>query len=155
MIIGHIDYPGTYEPLLKNPAWQEAFSFLKSEAAQKPDGEYEVDGRNIYVPISTLNPQPADKCIFEAHRQYIDVHYCIEGGEVIGWAPVNILTPTMEFDTAKDYCLYESPQECTNITLTPGMFVVCFPEDAHMPKISDGVHTTIKKAVVKIRTNAI
>lgn len=155
MLIGHINHPGTYEPLLKNSAWQKSFSFLKNEAGQKEDGEYELDGRNIYIPISTLNPQPADKCIFEAHRQYIDIHYCIEGGEVIGWAPIATLTPTMEFDAAKDYCLYESPDEFTKVTLTPGMFMVCFPEDAHMPKISDGSHQTLKKAVLKINVSII
>lgn len=151
MLIGDINHPGTYQPFLKNYGWEKVCTFLKNEVGGKADGEYELDGRNIYVPISTLTPQPADHCIFESHRQYIDIHYCIEGGEIIGWAPTATLTPTMEFDVAKDYCLYESPQEFTKVNLTPGMFMVCFPADAHMPKISDVIHPTLKKAVVKIK----
>jgi len=114
-----------------------------------------IDGRNIYAPISTVQTIPREEAKYEAHRQYIDVHYCLEGGEIIEWTPVNQLTPTMEFDTAKDYCLYESPKEATSLVITPGTFAIFFLADAHMPKISDGKNKQVRKVVVKIKQSIL
>lgn len=155
MLFAHINHPATYEAFLVSPAWKKALDFLKHEAASKPDGEYEIQGRDIYVPISTISTKPFEECVFEAHHEYIDIHYCIEGGETIAWAPVDTLKPTMEFDATKDYCFYESPAHPLTLNLTPGTFAIFFPADAHMPKISDGKNQTVKKAVVKINVKLI
>ncbi|MBI3256117.1 MAG: YhcH/YjgK/YiaL family protein [Candidatus Andersenbacteria bacterium] len=155
MLLGHIHTPNTYEPFLQHPVWQKVLTWINIEAPKLQDGEYEIDGRNIYAPISTIQTMSQEQTIYEAHRQYIDVHYCLEGGEIIDWTPVNQLTPTMEFDTAKDYCLYESPREATSLLMAPGTFAIFFPADAHMPKISDGKNTQIRKAVVKIKASIL
>ena len=149
-MLGHIHTPETYQPFLSHPVWKKVLDWLYTEAQKLADGEYEIDGRNIYAPISTVKTMPRQQAKYEAHRQYIDVHYCLEGGEIIEWTPVNQLTPTMEFDTAKDYCLYESPKEATSLVITPGTFAIFFPADAHMPKISNGEHKQVRKVVVKI-----
>lgn len=150
MLLGHIHTPNTYEPFLQHEVWQKVLAWLNTEAPKLANGEYAIDGRNIYAPISTIQTLPREEATYEAHRQYIDVHYCLEGGEIIEWAPVETLTPTMEFDITKDYCLYESPNKATSLLMTPGTFAIFFPADAHMPKISDSQNTQVKKVVVKI-----
>ena len=41
-------------------------------------------------------------------------------------------------------------QSLTRVHLTAGYFGVFFPEDGHRPKINDGIHKGVLKAVVKI-----
>jgi YhcH/YjgK/YiaL family protein len=155
MLLGHINHPETYDPFLQHPTWEKVLQWLKNEAVTLPDREYEIDGRNIYAPISTINTLPQAEAKYEAHQQYIDVHYCLEGGEIIEWAPVATLKPIMDFDIEKDYCLYESPAEATTLLMTPGTFAIFFPADAHMPKISDNKNHHIRKVVVKINLNSL
>jgi beta-galactosidase beta subunit len=41
-------------------------------------------------------------------------------------------------------------QSLTRMHLTAGYFGVFFPEDGHRPKLNDGIHKGVYKAVVKI-----
>lgn len=161
MLVGHIDHPETYQHFLPQPVWQTALDWLKenSEKLASPtggtDGEYEIEGRDLFAIVQTIEPQTRDKCIFEAHKNYIDLQYCISGGELIEWAPVETLTPKGEFLTEKDYGHYLAPEKASSVLMTPGTFGIFFPHDAHMPKISDGVHPQTKKVVVKILLNSL
>lgn len=152
MLLGHIEYPETYQNLLTHPVWEKALKWLK-ENTEKPDGEYEIEGRDVFAIVQTVQTQPRESCIFEAHLNYIDLQYCISGGELIEWASVSTLTPKGEFLTEKDYGHYLAPEKATSLVMTPGTFGVFFPADAHMPKVSDGVNAQTKKVVVKIKTS--
>ncbi|MEX1112764.1 MAG: YhcH/YjgK/YiaL family protein [Candidatus Andersenbacteria bacterium] len=156
MITGHIDHQGTYMPFLERDVWQRILTWLKEEGPSKEDGEYEIDGRNIFVSVSTYDTQPRNERAFEAHREYLDIHYCFEGGEMIEWVPVQTLTtPTTELDKEKDIQKFKAPEKATSILMTPGTFTVVLPEDAHMPKIQDGVNSFTKKAVVKVHMDLV
>ena len=48
----------------------------------------------------------------EAHREYLDVQYVLEGQDTIGWAPVDALTPVGEFDAARLDALKQMLEEC-------------------------------------------
>lgn len=154
MLTGHIDHPETYQHFLTHPVWKKALNWLK-ENSEKPDGEYEIQGRDLFAIVQTIQTQPRENCIFEAHKNYIDLQYCISGGELIEWAPANTLTPKGEFLTDKDYGHYLAPEKATSVLMTPGTFGIFFPHDAHMPKVSDGVNNQTKKVVVKIRISLI
>lgn len=154
MLAGHIDHPETYQNFLTHPVWQKALNWLK-ENSDKADGEYEIQGRDLFAIVQTIPTQPRESCIFEAHKNYIDLQYCISGGELIEWAPLETLTPKGEFLTDKDYGHYFAPEKATSLVMTPGTFGIFFPVDAHMPKVSDGVNAQTKKVVVKIRRSLI
>ena len=150
MLVGNIHYPGTYENLLTHPTWKKVLDWLRDEAAQKEDGENEIQGRDIYASVSTVDTMPRDKGTYEAHKQYIDVHYCIDGSELIEWAHVQTLGTPIEENREKDYALFSTPNAATSISMTPGTFAIFFPEDAHMPKLSVIGSPQVKKAVVKV-----
>lgn len=154
MLAGHIDHPDTYKQLLTHPVWGTVVSWLTTEAASKEDGEYEISGRDIYASVSTVETLPRDKGIFEAHKEYIDVHYCVEGDERIEWLPVRKLGVPTEENTEKDYALFSAPKEATSIHVSPGTFTVFFPEDAHMPKLKAS-SDQIRKVVVKVNTSLL
>jgi biofilm protein TabA len=155
MLIGHLNHPDTYQSLLNHPIWQKSLAWLKHEAASQADGEYEIEGREIFAIVQTLTTIPRSEGVFEAHRQYIDIHYCIEGEEIIEWAPVDTLTARGEFNAEKDYGHYEVPEKTVSTHFTPGILGIYLPADAHMPKIVVGQPVTLKKVVVKIRVKSL
>lgn len=123
--------------------------------AHVPFGEQAIDGKNIYVNYHEAAPLPREQGTYEAHRHYLDLHYCLEGGEIIEWAPVSTLTATTDYDTAKDYQLYAVPPAASTCLMTPGAFAIFFPGEAHMPKVSDGKSDRVKKVVVKIKVELL
>ena len=51
-------------------------------------GRHDIDGDALFVNcMSVTTSLPASKS-FEAHHRYLDIHYVIEGEELIGVAPV-------------------------------------------------------------------
>ena len=87
--------------------------------------------------------------LIEAHRDYLDIHYCISGSEGIGYADIDTLTPATEYNAEKDYQLLKG--EMFKAILNPGDFCIVFPEDAHAPSMIGKGGTDLKKAVVKIK----
>lgn len=150
MLLAHIHNPSTYQSFLTDRVWQQALEWIKQNGSAEV-GEYEIDGRNLYALVQTIQTIPLTQGTFEAHQKYIDLHYCIEGGEQIGWTPLHALSRQKESNPGKDYTLYEISMDYTLLHLTPGMFAMFLPQDAHMPKLQDGIHTSVKKAVIKIR----
>jgi YhcH/YjgK/YiaL family protein len=75
------------------------------------------------------------------------------GEEVNGWFPVAGLEVKTPYDPEKDVEFYHRPGAGpARVNVSPGTFVVLFPWDAHMPQLAvEGVPTTVKKVVVKIR----
>lgn len=155
MLIGHSNYPGTYDHFLRDPLWREALEWISKLPADMADGEYPIRGRKLTASVQTIKTTPRKQGAFEAHRNYIDLHYCLKGGEIIEWEPVATLTPRTPHDGAKDYRLFELPKHGKACYMTPGTFAIFFPEDAHMPKVYDGKNRTIKKVVVKIKADLL
>ena len=55
------------------------------------------------------------------------------------------------YDPESDKILYHDNEKAFVTRLSPGDFVVLFPNDAHMTLIADGEITTNSKAVIKVR----
>ncbi len=155
MLVGNINHIDTYQSLLTHPVWRKSLEWLRREAATMPDGEYEIAGRDIFAIVQTLTTIPRNEGIFEAHQQYIDIHYCLEGEEIIEWAPVDTLTPRGDFNTEKDYGHYEVPEHTVRTHFTPGIFGIYLPADAHMPKIAVAEGAPLKKVVVKVSVKTL
>ena len=60
---------------------------------------------NGRVMVSSGTTMPTENAVFEAHRQYLDIQYLVKGHEVVGWAPLDTLTPVSPFDTDQDRLL--------------------------------------------------
>ena len=56
-----------------------------------------------------------------------------------------------EYDAAGDYLMMSGPRQ-VEVKLQPGYFVVCLPNDIHMPMVAtDGKVGKIKKAIYKVK----
>lgn len=91
----------------------------------------------------------AEGKLCEAHREYLDIQYLVEGEEVVGWAPLETLTLDGEFNTAKDKGMYAGPVDYMRIGT--GYCYVVYPEDAHMPGVHLDAPHSIRKLVVKLK----
>ena len=105
------------------------------------------DGNKILVQeMDTKSPEGK---LCEAHKNFLDIQYVVEGEEVVGWAPLETLTLDGEFNTAKDKGMYAG--DCDFMDIRAGYCYVVFPEDGHMP----GSHLTeakqYKKLVIKLK----
>lgn len=135
---------------LTHPIWDKALTWAKEQASKLPDGEYPIQDRNMYANVHTVKTQELSACVFEVHREYIDLHYCIEGGEIIAYAPEGALQEKSAYDAEKDYGLFMTTENCKKTAVTPGGFAIFFPEELHAPKVFDGEHKRIRKVVIKI-----
>ena len=150
MVLANIKDAERYYSL--NPCFQKAFEFLKTLTSSSKDGiveeNYKVNFSGNFIETADKNPDGTEKS-FEAHRKYIDIHYCVCGSEGIGYADIATLTPTTEYDEENDYLLLSG--EYQKVVLREGDFCIVFPEDAHIPMMSGDHASKLMKAVVKIK----
>ncbi len=150
MLHGHLSTPDAYAHLLANPAWRFAFDWLKKLPANPEPGIRELQGKDIYVNVHGYDTLPREQCRYESHRRYVDLQYCIRGGEMIDWQLASTLTPAGPFDESMDLQFYEMGTSLTQIQMLPGSFAIFFSSDAHLPKRSDGLQSSVSKLVIKV-----
>lgn len=126
---------------------------LALTAVQTPrePGRYELDSDKVFVLVQHYQTKPLAEGKWETHRKYIDVQFVAAGVERIGWTPVNRLALTQPYDEAKDIAFYQGTGDF--VTVSAGMFMILFPEDAHMPGIALDASVPVTKAVVKVRVS--
>jgi YhcH/YjgK/YiaL family protein len=93
---------------------------------------------------------PEERCIFETHRKYVDLQYTISGGETIAWRNASELEPNGPFDEVRDLQFYHRVESPSRVHMPAGYFAIFYPSDAHLPKISDGLHASVFKVVIKV-----
>lgn len=133
-----------YEAVI--PGLREAFE--KINALQSLESAtYPLENGRFIVMSGETVPAEGGKC--EAHRNYLDIQYLVRGGEVMGWAPLDTLTPAGEFDVAGDCGFFDGPVELVKIPA--GYCYVVFPEDGHMPTRYVDQPNAYTKIVVKLK----
>jgi len=151
MLYGRIDLPDTYAMLSAHPVWAEALGWLRALPPGIAPGIYPLRGDDMFVNVHSYTTKPRDACRYESHLRYIDLQYCIAGGEIIEWHPTSGLKPTDAYDVNKDVVHYAAPTVAdARLRMAAGSFAVFFPEDGHMPKIASNESSLVEKIVIKI-----
>jgi len=130
--------------------WDKAFAFLKNtDLTALPAGRVELGGK-LYANVNEYEPKDREGSVFEAHQEYIDIQYVIEGYEAIDIAPLENTTITKPFDPNID-ALFCTTSEFTELQAVPGRFFIFFPDEAHRPGMKDGDESvSVRKVVVKV-----
>lgn len=152
MIIGSLTHWSDNRQI-GHPVLRKAVGYLAETNFMKlEDGRYSIQGEEMYALVMTIpsklvsEKQPAEK-----HETYIDIHFLLDGTEVIGWQPDDGSdVPSQSYDSEKDFALYGELKNESFVKLRPGMFAVLFPEDLHRPGLTDSDKRVIRKVVVKI-----
>lgn len=134
---------GRYEAVI--PGLKEAIAALEGYSFTEPTTLPLSGSNKILLQENTTKPAGAA----EAHREFLDVQYILEGGETVGWADVATMTLEGEFNTVKDKGTYTGKMEFLHIPA--GYCYVVFPEDAHAPGVHLDAPEAYKKAVIKLK----
>ena len=130
----------------------KAFDYIKStDLKNLQPGKYEIEGKNIFAMISEYQTKTESEGKLEAHRKYLDVQYVIDGEELMGYAPFGIQTISEPYKEENDIIFYKGEKSFTKVE--EGMFAIFFPTDVHMPGISTGKVSKVKKLVIKVRVD--
>jgi biofilm protein TabA len=131
-------------------SWDKAFAFLQEQNLQqlKP-GRYSIDGENVFAIITEGPGKLMDTTMWESHRNYIDIHYVINGKEKIGVAPLSSATIVKKYNAATDLTFYQGKGKY--YIAEPGVLFIFFPEDVHRPNLATAGIDMVKKLVIKIR----
>ena len=111
-------------------------------------GNVALSGGNKIL-VQELDTKSPEGKLCEAHKDYLDIQYIVEGEEVVGWAPIDTVTETEPFNEEKDAGKYEG--EHTPIQIKQGYCYVVFPEDAHAPGLYTDEPGELTKVVVKLK----
>ena len=148
MIIGNIKDAKRYFGINKN--FEKAFEFLKSLSKDAFAESFEGEGFHGGISVIERNmSEPVQEKRLEAHKKYLDIHFVIDGAEMIGYADIDTVTPETEYSEEKDVWFLKGEQQ--KFVLNEGDFCIVFPEDVHAPGTPVSKDGKLKKAVVKIK----
>jgi YhcH/YjgK/YiaL family protein len=136
------DYLGVH------PLFARVADFLETtDLAALADGRHELGDSGCFALVSTYRTLAPGEGFIECHRRYIDIQIVARGVEQVGVCRRGECTAT-SWDEAADVETLEGDVDL--VTLRPGAFAVFLPQDGHMPKLSNGATTTVRKVVVKV-----
>ena len=125
----------------------------ETDFSSKPVGNYELDGKDLFVIVNDYQTKPREIEPFEVHQQYIDVQYVVSGEEEFGYLPLADQIPSKPYYDRHDYAEFDfdsNQDDAAFIPLKTGMFAIFFPGDMHMPGTSASPQK-VRKVVIKVR----
>ena len=146
MIIDNLNCASMYYNL--SPRLEAALKWLqKTNLLELPLGRHDILGDECYALVQEYETKPVEDGYWEAHQKYIDVQYLATGSELMGYANIDSLAPTEDYDKSKDKLVLDGDGDF--FLVTAGNFVIFAPQDAHMPGITLENPELVKKIVVK------
>ena len=132
----------------------KAFAYLRdTNFASLPNGEYEVEGRDIFARVNTYETEAREEKKPESHIKYIDVQFLVSGTECIGFASLTKEHKVVEdYAEKQDLLFYEKAYNENYVHMQAGDIAVFFPWEVHRPGCNAGSEKSeVKKVVVKVR----
>lgn len=156
MIFGSIDHADEICRWLPAPL-QTAVKHLKAtDFGALPAGNYDLQGKDIYVQVIDLTTKPVSETRPEVHRKYIDVQFLWSGRERIGVASDTGNNQVSEDLLAeRDLLFYSGAENESTLEMRPGNFAVFFPTDVHRPACQADGPQAIRKVVMKVAVHLL
>ena len=148
MILDKIENLSLYQGM--HPGINKALNYIKeTNFSELPVGKHAIEGDAIFAIYKEYKTTQIDDKLLESHLKYIDVQYVIEGVEEMGVTMLTNQEPKKRYDEEQDYMLFDESYDI--ITVNAGMFAIFFPDDIHMPEITTGEPSNVKKVVIKVK----
>lgn len=130
--------------------WKIAFDFLKNADLNALEvGDHELDGKNVFIKVSTYHTADRKDAFYELHRHYVDIHYVISGEEYIDTRNSEGMKLETPYEAARDIEFY-SEYKTRHHLAAPGRFFIFFPSELHRPGMMAETDTLVKKVVIKV-----
>lgn len=140
-ITNYLTYENLHEGLKKGLKYLAETDFSKIK-----NGTYEISDKDVYAIVQEYQTKEIGQ--LEAHREYIDIQYIIEGSEKIGFSKLKTQTPATDYEP--DIIFYKDKQD-EFIEMNNGDFAIFYPDDLHMPCITINQPQKVRKVVVKVK----
>lgn len=151
MIFDNLQNRNNYKSI---PYIYRALQELKKLEGTFPESTIVYEEGSLFANPVTLTSKPESDCIFEAHKNFLDLHYIVEGVEGIATADVTTLEEKIPYEESKDIGFYQGDADGIYY-LKPGQFMICWPSDAHKVAVMQDSPAPIRKIVVKIRADKV
>ena len=154
MIVGKLD---TWRERLQETPWPLVFEFIEALPESVEDGYTEIEGDEIFARVMSYDTRGPDAGKLETHERYVDVQSTLIGAEGVDWFPRDTLEVREPYNDDKDVLYYHRPEIVpARVDVYSGMYVILYPEDAHMAQqiVGKGVES-IKKVVVKLHVDRL
>jgi len=135
-----------------DPRLRKGIEFALNAQASLAVGDHPIDGTDVYAKVMTPSTEPREKRFYETHRNYLDIHRVLEGGQFIEWLPRSAF-PDLPYDREKDVIIYKDYPDGSLLRLGGTTMAIFWPEDAHRPLITLDQPSKIKVCVVKVRVS--
>jgi biofilm protein TabA len=156
MIFGNVNDLASAFSWLPRPLKTAVEHLKTTDFMALPAGNYDLQGRDIYVQVIDMTTKPFSETRPEVHRQYIDVQFLCSGSEKIGVASeTGGNTVAEDLLEQRDLLFYSSMENESMLTMTPGSFAVFFPSDVHRPGCAADQPMSIRKVVIKVRVSLL
>ena len=120
-------------------------AFLNTLGDQRVD----IIPGEVWCTKFTYETIPDAESFFEAHEKFLDIHMMLCGSERVEIsAPADL--EQFRSEPENDFFAYHGEGR-HKLVLSPGDFLVVWPEDAHKIKMQLGDPETVTKAVFKIK----
>ncbi len=152
MILDKIENRNVYSAV--NEGINKVLDFAKDITPETyPTERLYIDGEKLFINFPVYETHSKEDGMTEAHRQYIDVMYMVEGCETVYVKDVNALkNVTKEYDPSIEALLADVDDDATAVRLEAGSFLILFPEDAHAPACDthEAKGVNVKKLIGKV-----
>lgn len=111
-----------------SPALKRVLEYVRQhDLTQVSAGRITIEGTNIFINVDDAQLVPQEQQKLEVHRQYIDIHFPLNGNEVVGWSDIQQLTAqsVAPFDCDKDFAFMPNSLPPTS-QFTLANFMLCF-----------------------------
>jgi len=148
MIYDTIKKMKTYKGISKN--LDTAIDYLgKNDVSKVAEGKYPIDGDKVILQVMSYETKDLAAARFEAHKKYIDIQFVLDGKEACFARALEGLEPAEPFIEERDVGFYKG-EGGAFLPLTPDVFAVFFPHDAHKPSCNLEGKRKLRKIVVKV-----
>ncbi len=158
MIFSNIDFKETSLA----PPFKRVLQYLReNDLRESSEEEIELDGRNIYLKIQEIVPQPMTERKIESHKKYVDLQFILSGEEKMGFLLLTKDAKVIEENVEGDLFFYQPDFSNESfLHLKSGDFVIFFPEDLHRPgcQVDCQVESSskpVRKVVAKIHVDLL
>jgi biofilm protein TabA len=148
VIIDQLKQARNYLSLI--PRLEQAVAWLeKQDLGTLENGKYAIDGDVIYAIAANVVPKNQNDGQFEAHREYLDMHYICTGSETIAYAPISQLESSQAYDSTNDFEMLHG--HGNTFIIGADQFWIAFPADGHWPLLQTEHQEQVRKVIVKIK----
>lgn len=151
MVIDTFENAARYYML--HPAMEIVLDYMENiDPSEFKAGRIELSGKDVFINSMEQSTVSDEEAVWESHERHIDIHYLLEGTEIIKYAEEYQMEVEVPYNEEKDCTLFMG-KGGMEVNHPKGGFIIFFPEEIHKAMVADGIPSKVKKLVGKIRVD--